>query len=71
MCLLVDLLMLKRSPGLMVRDSPSSTSGLLKKTSVGLIAGNSHPAKKKVPFAGLVIVKLKELLLGMCKNSED
>ena len=32
MCLLVDLLMLKRSPGLMVRDSPSSISGLLKKT---------------------------------------
>ena len=32
MCLLVDLLMLKRSPGLRVRDSPSSISGLLKKT---------------------------------------
>ena len=32
MCLLVDWLMLKRSPGLMVRDSPSSISGLLKKT---------------------------------------
>ena len=36
-----------------------------------MITGNCPPVNKKLPFAGLVIVKMKELLLEMRKNTED